>query len=175
MDRERQQRLQQRNVPRRFARVILSDDIDEGTIAMQHVRRFESQSERCILLMCGNVGVGKSLAASAWLDSFDGGMFVTAQQLRRMSTFDEREYQRVSEPYRLVIDDLGTEYSDAKDFWVSTFDGFMNDRYLSEKPTIITCNGASSAILKRYGDRFTDRMREAGIVVEVAGESRRRK
>lgn len=170
---DHRRRLEERRVPIKYARVFIAGEIDEATEAMKAVREFEAQAEKTILLLCGNVGVGKSFAACAWLDSFDSGLFVTAQALRRMSTYDEVAYQRVSAPYRLVIDDIGSEYADSKDFWEASFDGLMNDRYLGERPVVLSSNGAPESFFKRYGDRVKDRMREVGMVVDLAGKSRR--
>ena len=69
----------------------------------------------------------------------------------------------------LVLDDLGTEYADAKGFFSQILDRLIDARYREYAPTIITTNLNAKSFGERYGERVVDRLREGGRFVEFGG------
>jgi DNA replication protein DnaC len=69
---------------------------------------------------------------------------------------------------KLVIDDIGTEYSDQKGFVTSFVDGLINERYANLLPTVITTNLRVETFTERYGERVARRVRTVGTFVSIA-------
>jgi DNA replication protein DnaC len=119
-----------------------------------------------LVVLSGGVGCGKSCAAAmACIER--GGRFVTAPDLAKASAYDESA-DEVNDARFLVLDDLGTEYSDQKGYFLSRLDALVNHRYANKLPTVITTNLAA-AEFKKYGERIASRILEAGKFVKVGG------
>ena len=73
----------------------------------------------------------------------------------------------------LVVDDLGSEYNDAKGFFSALLDEVIDCRYGAKLPTVITTNLDSSGFSARYGARVVDRIREAGRFINCGNTSLR--
>lgn len=126
--------------------------------------------------LSGDTGVGKTLAAAAWLlaGPVEGSLFVSAAELARWERYDRAEMARLLGAPRLVIDDLGTEYQDAKGNFMAIFDELVNVRYTHRLPTVLTTNITDPiAFRRRYGDRVTGRIREVGRFVVLGGIDQR--
>jgi DNA replication protein DnaC len=139
------------------------------------------------------VGVGKTVAGSWWIWDFvhdwrnwkgrddckqfvpKKPVFVTATQLARASRYEDATMDRLLTASRLVIDDLGSEYSDAKGFFRSLLDEVVNVRYSMRRPLLITTNVGPEVFTERYGERIMDRLRECGAFTGIGGPSLRRK
>src|SRR5882724_11164612 len=126
-----------------------------------------------LVCLSGNPGSGKTVAASNWLATFGGGLFVKAARLSRWDRYDNDEMNRLLRAARLVIDDLGTEFQDAKGNFMAILDEVIDVRYDHAKPTVITTNLDAEAFKARYGERIVDRIREAGAFVSLDGGSMR--
>lgn len=144
-----------------------------------------------ILVMSGGPGAGKSLAAVVWLltahaqryadhspDGYAswgaGGMgWVAAAELARIA-YDSKKIEQLQTVVSLVIDDLGTEYSDERGRFLSTFAEIVEDRYANERPTVITTNLGPDDFRARYGARLASRMAEDGAFVGCGGTDLRR-
>jgi len=135
----------------------------------------------CLLLL-GKPGTGKSVAAARWLlgealamrnwFGFDGPegfiwkykggkvLWRTAKSLSRVKQYDEAEMERLFGPARLVVDDIGMEYLDAKGFLVSLIDEIVHERHRRELPTVMTANMSPADFVERYGQRVLDRISE---------------
>ena len=183
---------------RRFGLVdghVLADP--QPTQALMSVRAF-LRSEAKILVLCGGVGTGKSIAAAE--------LFVApiresvAAEVHNPRDWESRVYTvrgswltahglaRAIDPWRhergdghepidpsagvSVLDDLGTE-GDAVRFH-EAFATYVDAR-MSASKTVITTNLAKADIRKRYGDRIADRLNHVGACVELKGQSMRRK
>lgn len=152
------------------------------------------ESAATILVLAGPVGVGKTVAGSWWLwdfvhkpDNWRGRddwwdflpkkkpVFTTAAELARASRYEDEAMDKLLTSPRLVIDDLGSEYSDAKGFFRSLLDEVVNVRYCMRRPLLITTNISAEMFAERYGERTVDRLREFGEFVGIAGPSMRRK
>lgn len=134
-----------------------------------------------MLVLSGGCGTGKTVAAVEWLNdrvgstSIDAPLFVSATTLAMWQRYDWAQMQRLFMAERLVIDDLGTEFSDERGSFRSTVDGVVNERYANERPTLITTNCGKAEFVERYGARIIDRFRECGRFVVVGSESMRGK
>jgi hypothetical protein len=148
------------------------------------------------LLLLGDPGTGKSLAAARWLlgpssalanwctvDTAVEGLrwryrgprclWRTAKALSRVKQYDSGEVEQLVTPGRLVVDDLGAEYLDKGGFLVSLIDEIISERHRRELPTILTANLSPADFGARYGQRVVDRIAEAGVPVVCGGASMR--
>lgn len=164
--RERIRELTGRGIPDKCAQRIARSGIEE-TKAVKACRRDER-----IVVLSGPPGVGKTVAAS---EAAMGGQFIKAAKLARTSYYDDAAMQNLERPAMLVIDDLGTEYNDAKGMFTAILDSLIDTRYAANLRTVITTNLNAKAFTERYGERVVDRIREAGSFVELAGNSMRRR
>jgi hypothetical protein len=102
-------------------------------------------------------------------------VWTTAADLARSNHYDRAEFERIAKASRLVIDDLGAEFNDAKGFLGSYIDEIINIRYSSDLPVVITTNLDVDAFKARYGMRIIDRIREGGRFVACGAVSLRRR
>jgi len=172
----------------------------QATLALAAVK-----NARDMLTLSGGCGTGKTVAAAAWLREYvsdprhweprrprlyvgdarddltaptwcwSDPVWISAAQLARMDHFDTQEFDRVAKARRLVIDDLGAEYQDAKGFFGSFIDEIINARYSNNLPVVITTNLDVEAFKARYGVRVVDRIREAGRFVGCGNTSLRKR
>lgn len=190
-----------RGIPSRYVELLCTGHYRENTEAMTQAREwYESPSERWLLLS-GEPGCGKSVAA-AWCvamgtpDPYPGGYepsrcrapgcwpwdlaprFVSCGRLANLAPWDD-ELERLSTCSLLAIDDLGTEQSAGKlsDRFLSVLDGLAVRRHNDELRTVITMNlGLSNGeFSRRYGERLIDRVRECGRPYELSSKSMRGK
>lgn len=153
------------------------DAVPKETDALRVVRDWY-QGQKTFLFLSGTMGTGKS-AAAAWAccQQRAGVAFVSADELRFAFSFGD-EAQRVMKRLRnvpfLVIDDLGTEFSDAKGWMTQGVNALLNHRYGELLRTLVTTNFDVAEFKKQY-PRITDRLRESGSFVVVGGESMRKK
>ncbi len=122
------------------------------------------------LLFFGTTGLGKThLSTSVAKVVIDNGfdvVYTTAQDL--FADFETEKFSRsysdkqesLTEKYfecdLLIIDDLGTEFSNQ--FTVSCLYNLINSRINSEKPMIINTNLNQNDLRERYADRITSRL-----------------
>ncbi len=152
----------------------------------------------CLLLL-GDPGTGKSLAAARWLlapscsltrwqcviTSKAGGRWEfggygrgaarwrTAKSLSRVQQYDQGAIDDLITPSRLVLDDLGTEYLDKGGFLLSLIDEIISERHRRDLPTVLTTNNTAAEFAQRYGGRVVDRIRGSGAIVVCDGKSLR--
>jgi len=142
------------------------------------------------VVLSGSPGCGKTVASCAWLreivvadgrvDGFTGyvgrvPLFVTSARLSRWDRYDNESMNRLLRADRLVIDDLGAEYADAKGNFAAILDEVVGDRHANRRPLVITTNLDAAAFKARYDERIADRIREVGRFVSLAGASMRKR
>ena len=159
-------------IPARFREVAEGAPAD--TEALAEIRRggFE------LLVMAGDVGRGKTVAAAWWLlvaAHQRRPLFVSAARLSRWDRYDNDAMDRLLLASRLVIDDLGEEFNDTKGNFLAVLDETIADRVANRRPTVITTNLTLDAFTERYGIRIRDRIRESGRWQSFAGPSMRLK
>lgn len=157
------------------------------SIAKNIVERLKSGEQAPNLIMTGSVGTGKSLIASAAVQSAIrsnlDAKISTVMNLIRMyratwkKDCDYSENDVINELTTvdlLVLDEVGVQYgSDSEKMFV--FD-VIDGRYRNMLPTIIASNLNMDGIKECVGERCVDRMREdGGKVVAFDFESQRGK
>lgn len=166
--------------------------IREAGIPNRYVSRFHdrrpdpSQAMKAIaegaMVIGGDPGCGKTTAAGWWLMEFivspttptKAPRFATAPALARMNKYDGRAMGDLIYAPRLVIDDLGIEYSDERGAFLSVLDEIIDARYSAERRTVITTNLSDEEFGKRYHGRIYDRVREDGGFFALSNESLRK-
>lgn len=130
------------------------------------------------LLLAGDVGTGKSVAAAwALLEATRSGQTVAfrrAAEVARLSGFDEgaEELARLKRVGLLVLDDLGTEC--ATGWGQSILHELLDTRHEDKRRTVLTSNLKRTDARARLGDRLSDRIQQDGRVVWLEGKSQRR-
>lgn len=182
--------------PSRYAEVVTGDGLCE-TPALAELRgAFAAGMDFAVL--AGAIGVGKSVAAAAWLLErraacaaalsaapsgavapseipASRGAWLHAHQLAALASFDGRaELSRVEAVPWLVLDDLGVEPLDSKGWLAAALDGLVYQRHGNRRPTVITSNLPAADFLRRYGPRVASRLAECAAVVELSGRDLRR-
>jgi len=153
-------------------------ELAEGQGLRQTEALLEVQRGSLILVLAGDVGRGKTVAASWWLLQAVAQrqpLFVSAARLSRWDRYDRGEMDRLLLASRLVIDDLGEEFNDTKGNFLAVLDETISDRVANRRPTVITTNLSLEDFTERYGIRIRDRIREAGRWQSFAGPSMRGK
>ena len=126
-----------------------------------------------IVCLSGNPGNGKTIAAASWLYNRGAGLFVKAPHLARWERYDDAKMKRLLSAPALVVDDLGTEYQDAKGNFMALFDELLDYRYDHRLAMVMTTNLDAAQFTERYGARIVDRIREAGAFASVSAPSMR--
>lgn len=151
-------------------------------------------TDKCWLVLSGDVGTGKSAAAGLALrmererqilePNFSDAntrrrparsiAFRRAAALVRMSGFNEgaEELAKLKSVAMLVVDDLGTEHSTS--WGNSLIHEIFDTRHDDKLRTIITTNIKRDALKAALGDRLADRIAQDGKVVFLEGKSMRR-
>lgn len=142
--------------------------------AIEIIDAWDPQS-RCVLVLSGAPGCGKSTAAAWWaLRRADVTVFVRATTFAAGSRYDRETRARWYGARALVLDDLGSEYADAKGSFLVDLDELIDRFYAERRPLIITTNVTAKEFSARYGARIVDRLREAGRWQNIGGASLRK-
>ena len=145
-------------------------------IARGFVRNFDSSFEN--LFLYGDTGVGKTFLshciAHDLLESAHCVMYFSAFDLFELladSKFsrDKTEGQEfVFDSDLLIIDDLGTEYTNS--FIASQFFTCINERLLHRKSTIISTNLSLESLADLYTERSFSRITSSYSLLKIIGD-----
>lgn len=132
------------------------------------------------VLVAGPVGVGKTFAAFAAVRPFveAGSSVVFWPTVRLLDALrpggDDLAYTTAMACDLLVLDDLGAER--VTDWSAERFYAIVNERWMYDRPIIVTTNAASSDELANLtGERLRSRLLgHRDVVVRLAGDDRRR-
>lgn len=133
---------------------------------------FRGPGVRPILILCGAVGVGKTLAASWAIAEGGGGKLVHAPELgRRVFPYGhETTIARLELTSAvMVLDDLGTEPDPNEKRWAEALALFVEKRKARGR-TIITTNLTPSELRVRYNARILDRLKARAFVVVLESQ-----
>ena len=174
-------------VPLRMRRLVRGG-LNE-TKAVRVVNEYIDTPEEAWCLTVGaDKGTGKSTAAAKWLTSFidhdpdnvpnnkTPNYWFTGPGLTRINNYDVA-WEKVMHSRVMVLDDLGVEYIDKNENFLTRLDELIYVRHGEFLPTLITTNLNSEDFEKRYGDRVFDRIcegfDEGGGFCEINLESMR--
>lgn len=152
-----------------------ADTADESHVTIVAVKTWVATDES-LLVLAGTAGCGKTTAAAVWSLMADRpALFLKASRFATTSRYDSDERARWSKAQRLVLDDLGAEYLDAKGSFLVDLDELVDAFYSDRRRLLITTNCTPTEFKARYGERVADRIREAGTWISVGSGSLRKK
>ena len=150
--------------------------------ANNFIDKFETEFQN--LFIYGNVGVGKSflsnciakelLASGHSVMYFSSANFFTvmANATFKRDDFDAAyAYERIFDADLLVIDDLGTEYTNS--FSASQLFSCINERLLTRKSTIISTNLNLNTLKEQYSERSFSRITSNYNMIKLVGNDLR--
>jgi len=180
------ERLQAMGVPRKLHQAIIEGpEHSAAVLAMRSFHVAVRESTEHLAVLVGETGVGKSLAAGVWLLHASDDMrslrsrvmprkFIAAADYCRISDYDTEALAAIELARFLVIDDLGVEYGDKRQYYASRIDAIMGKRHGNMLPTAVTTNLSMEVISKCYGARVESRLNDAQVTL-LRGEPDRRK
>lgn len=124
--------------------------------------------QKRLVILTGQPGTGKTLAAARWLVRHPGGRYVAAAKFAAgmvAAKWSKRqgEIYEASERYRvamaLVLDDAGENETAEESAHIAEL---LRHRYDERLPTVVTTNLSSTDFATRYGDRIMSRIAEHG-------------
>lgn len=153
----------------------------QDTEALAAVKRWLGDTSSTWLVLCGPKGTGKSVAAT-WavrhaITTGSTAAFRRASELAKLSGFDAgaAELEALKRVDLLVLDDVGTEQ--LNDWARAQLHELVDYRHEAYGRTVLTSNlrwRGEGGLEARLGERVADRIAQAGMVMQVAGPSRRR-
>lgn len=131
------------------------------------------------LIFVGPVGDGKTFAAACIAnDLIDRGYSVLITSMPRILHSDRDDYEevmrRIGKYDLVVIDDFGTERTTG--YGMETVQSFLDERYKSGKPTLITTNLSKQDLENpktTEDERILSRIKEMGRILGFPKEDRR--
>lgn len=144
---------------------------------LEFIREFDTEFRN--LFFYGDTGIGKTYLsnciAKELLDSGHSVIYFTASSLFQVfekNKFDrspdnDTDYQRIFECDLLIIDDLGTEFSNT--FTVSQLFLCLNERILRQKSTIISTNLTLGQLKDLYSERTFSRISSSYTMIKLFG------
>jgi DNA replication protein DnaC len=137
--------------------------------AIKAVRRWV-QTSIPILVLCGSVGTGKTVAIAEAGAILGGGLCVSPTRLYRECR-SENTSTAIYKSHLVALDDLGIEHLSGP--FMEVFQDWIDMRRVFGR-TLISTNLNPRALQLRYGDRVWDRLRSDGVLVELSGASMRK-
>lgn len=129
-----------------------------------------------ILVLSGRAGCGKTVAAAWWAtNKCPDAKFLRATEFASSSRYQNPKRDAWFAADGLVLDDLGTEHSDAKGSFLVDLDELIDRFYGSRRPLVITTNVDAPSFKQRYGARIEDRIRECGRFASLSAPSLRKR
>ncbi len=149
--------------------------------ALDFVHNFSTRHDN--ILLFGDTGVGKTYLSNcigkAVLDQGYSVIYLTAFQLFEIfekNTFHKKDasdddtvpYKNIFDCDLLIIDDLGTEFSNS--FTTSQLFQCINERLLHKRSTVISTNLRIGDIANTYGERISSRFIEHYTLITLFGQ-----
>lgn len=145
----------------------------------EFVRTFQTEYRN--LFLYGDVGVGKTFLsnciAGELIEAGYSVLYFSAPALFNAlahHTFDKNDtdahtmYEFIFDCDLLIIDDLGTEYTNS--FISSQFFSCINERLLSRKSTVISTNLSLDSLADLYTERSFSRIMSNYIMLKIIGD-----
>lgn len=148
---------------------------DETQAALERIEKWDP-TDLSMFVLSGPAGCGKTVAAVWWaMQRSHAPMFLRSTTLAASSRYANEERKAWIGAGALVLDDLGTEYADAKGNYQVDLDELFDVFYGDRKPLVVTTNCDKAEFQTRYGVRVYDRLRECGAWFSVKADSLRGK
>lgn len=143
--------------------------------AVARVLAWDSKSEN-VLVLSGQPGCGKTTAAAVWaLKRNIAPAFLRATSFAASSRYNHEQRATWFHADAMILDDLGSEYADAKGNFLVDLDELVDTFYGDRRPLLITTNCTDAEFKARYGARIVDRIRECGAFFGIRSGSLRAK
>lgn len=154
---------------------MLAGGQERDTESLEAVRKWAEARNTPVLVLCGSVGRGKTIAAG-WLLATHGGRYEGARALQRLFRADFgdqlEEQERIMRAGNLVVDDLGREDDAVR--MTSVLLDLVDWRRRRNHRTLLISNLSRKAFRSRYSDeRLLSRLRECARWVHDKGEDMR--
>jgi DNA replication protein DnaC len=164
-------KLRRADVPRRIASLLAEGGLDE-TSAM---RSAGEHSEKLVLVLAGNPGSGKTVAACSAMLEAQSARLVRATEISELGTeYAARMFlAELRKVGLLVLDDLGIEQGEKR--MSARLDDLVDARVSAHLRTIITSNLPGSVFSQRYGARIWSRIVGHGAYIELDDPDLRRR
>ncbi|KKL50149.1 hypothetical protein LCGC14_2308390 [marine sediment metagenome] len=166
--RQRLPKLMRRGVPKVVAEVIC-----DGLVRDEPCVRILRSTMASALVLSGGTGIGKTLAASLWVDEGgDTSRLVSALQLALLTKarVDREMFETLCTCSVLAVDDLGIEVDDDRGAFRSRLDGLLSRRIGNRLRTVVTTNLTGKLFespVTGYGGRVWSRLVQHGHFEEV--------
>jgi len=164
-----------RGIPERTIRATMAPELQ-----VTEALKAAAEVKESIVVLAGNAGVGKSLAACLWLFEQAKGApecmrWVQSGDLARGYSYDAEAFEGITTVWALVIDDFGVEYLDSKDRFKVTLEEVLARRFGKMRRTMMTTNILDAGeFAERYGKRIASRIHEDGAFIVCGGPDLRR-
>lgn len=156
------------------ARLVEAVATMRPTAYVEGVERWAASAKPWLLLL-GDVGTGKSVAAAyackRAMSAGSSAAWVQAADFARLAGGFDGECAWLQGVDVLVVDDIGTEH--VSDFARATLHGVLAARHEDKLRTVLTSNLAGPELRERLGLRLADRIRSECVVVTGKGASLR--
>lgn len=164
-------------IPSRFTRATLADVNDELRGKLSRWSNAVIAGGAGPLVLTGPVGTGKTYAACAGVRPLvERGLTLAFWPVVRL--LDALRPSSDADPYPaavaadlLLLDDLGAER--ATDWTAERLYALVNDRWLSERPTIVTTNLTPPQLTQAVGERLSSRLLGGATIALLSGPDRR--
>lgn len=139
---------------------------------------FELLSNGSSFFVFGNPGSGKTMVACGiavkYIDDGKSASYVMSSEIFDMGFSQVENFQQQKSLFNsdvLIIDDLGSEFVDSKNFKVSFFHKVLASRAVKRKPTIITSNHNPKNLQKHYGQKVARQITDNFICFRLDAEN----
>ena len=162
--------------------VVVRKDMSKSDI-IEGSANVENKINNKLVSMCknghsayifGNPGTGKTMTACGiavkFIDDGKTAVYILASELLDLSFSQVNDAAKIKTIFSadlLIIDDLGSEFADSKQFKLSFFDKILASRFVRRKPTIITSNLQPSSLTKRYGHKRAQQIMDEFIMLGI--------
>lgn len=185
--RAKQERYEKSGAPRRYWRESLdtykltNDEQRKAAAAVAELINKVNAGKKHILVLLGGVGTGKTHLCCAAIREI-GGQYMTAaemvEEIRHAKAFDaEATEKQIIERYAnnklSVMDEVGRGINATDEKYMIY--SYVNAIYNMNGSAIITSNFSKSDFIQYVGAAVTDRLVEYGSIIEIGGESYRKK